>query len=365
MENREKTVQQFKCPCCSGAIEFDTNLQKMKCPFCDTEFDLDTLKQFDETMNEEQPDHMDWKADSKTWAASEASEMKTYVCQACGGEILVEASAAAAFCPYCGNPVVLEGNVSGELRPDLVIPFKLSKEDAIRAMEQHLSKKKLLPKVFKDENHLQEIKGIYAPFWLYDADCKTGVRCRATRVNCWRDSRFNYTETSHFLVFRQGSLSFSHVPVDGSTRMPNDLMESIEPFDYRDAVDFKTAYLSGFFADRYNESAADCENRVNERIKNSTQSAVMSTIVGYSSVVPENTSVQMTAGKTLYALLPVWILRTEWNGKQYLFAMNGQTGKFVGDLPMDRGAYHRWLWGLTGAVSAGIIGLSLLIHFLF
>ena len=66
MENREKTVQQFKCPCCSGAIEFDTNLQKMKCPFCDTEFDLDTLKQFDETMNEEQPDHMDWKADSKT-----------------------------------------------------------------------------------------------------------------------------------------------------------------------------------------------------------------------------------------------------------------------------------------------------------
>ncbi len=360
----ESNIQEFKCPCCGGSIEFDTSLQKMKCPYCDTEFELDTLRQFDETVREEQPDRIDWKAESRSWDASEAQNMVSYVCKSCGGEIIAEASSASTFCPFCGNPVILKGNLEGDLRPDLVIPFKVDKEAAIKAMAAHLSGKRLLPKVFKDENHLQEVKGIYVPFWLYDADCDTGIRFRATKARTWSDKDYIYTETSHFTVFRRGSLSFEHVPVDGSTQMPNDLMESIEPFDYREAVDFKTAYLSGFFADRYNESAADCEERANERIKNSTQEAVMSTVHGYSTITPEHVSVQMHAGRTLYALLPVWLLTTTWEGNTYTFAMNGQTGKFVGNLPLDKAAYHKWLWGLTAAVSAGIIGLTYLIHVL-
>ena len=360
----EHTVQEFKCPCCSGAIEFDTTLQKMKCPFCDTEFELDSLRQFDEALKEEQPDRMDWKTDSRSWDASEAQSMVTYICNACAGEIITEASSAATFCPFCGNPVVLKGNLEGDLRPDLVIPFKLDKKAAMDAMAKHLTGKRLLPKVFKDENHLQEIKGVYVPFWLYDADCEAGIRFRATRVRTWSSRDYVYTETSHFAVFRRGSLSFEHVPVDGSTQMPDELMESIEPFDYREAVDFQTAYLSGFFADRYNESASDCEKRADERIKNSTQASVMATVEGYTTLTPEHVSVRMSEGKTLYALLPVWILTTKWNGQTYTFAMNGQTGKFVGNLPMDKAAYNKWLWGLTAAVSAGIIGLSYLIHLL-
>lgn len=360
----EHTIQEFKCPCCSGAIEFDTTLQKMKCPFCDTEFELDSLRQFDEALKEEQPDRMDWKTESRSWDATEAQNMVTYICNTCAGEIIAEASSAATFCPFCGSPVVLKGNLEGDLRPDLVIPFKLDKKAAMDAMAKHLTGKKLLPKVFKDENHLQEIKGVYVPFWLYDADCEAGIRCRATRVHTWNSRDYVYTETSYFAVFRRGSLSFEHVPVDGSTQMPNELMESIEPFDYREAVDFQTAYLSGFFANRYNESASDCEERADERIKNSTKAAVMSTIQGYATLTPEKVSVRMGEGRTLYALLPVWILTTKWNGQTYTFAMNGQTGKFVGNLPMDKVAYNKWLWGLTAAVSAGIIGLSYLIHLL-
>lgn len=360
----EHTIQEFKCPCCSGAIEFDTSLQKMKCPYCDTEFELDTLQELDESLKEEREDELDWKTESHSWDAAEAESMASYVCSSCAGEIIAESSESATFCPFCGNPVILKGNLSGYLRPDLVIPFKVDKDAALAAMQKHLSGKKLLPKVFKDENHLREIKGVYVPFWLYDAECETGVRCRATRTRTWSTRDFIYTETSHFAVFRRGSLAFEHVPVDGSTKMPDELMESIEPFDYREAVDFQTAYLSGFFANRYNESASDCEGRANERVKNSTQAAVLSTIHGYTSVVPEATSVQLTAGKVRYALLPVWLLTTTWNGNTYTFAMNGQTGKFVGDLPMDKAAYHKWLWGLTAAVSAGIIGLSYLIHLL-
>ena len=335
----------------------------MKCPYCDTEFELDTLRQFDETVREDQPDHLDWKTESQSWDAAEAQSMATYVCNSCGGEIIAEASAAATFCPSAGTPSSSRGTWRVSCVP--IWSFRSSWTKSRHCRHGKALVRQAAPAQgvqgreppAGSQGHLRSLR-------LYDADCETGIRFRATQVRTWSSKDYIYTETSHYAVFRRGSLSFEHVPVDGSTRIPNDLMESIEPFDYRDAVDFRTAYLSGFFADRYNESATDCEERANERIKNSTRAAVISTVTGYSSIVPEHVSVRMQAGKTLYALLPVRLLTTKWNGQTYTFAMNGQTGKFVGNLPLDKAAYHKWLWGLTAAVSAGIIGLSYLIHLL-
>ncbi len=358
------TVREFKCPCCSGYIEFDTKAQKMKCPYCDTEFDLDTLNEYDADLKEEAPDSMEWTSPEHTWEGEETDGMATYVCPSCAGEIITEVTSAATLCPFCGNPVVFKGNLSGELKPDLVIPFKLDKKAAVKAFSDHLCGKWLLPRVFKNQNHLDEIKGIYVPFWLFNADADATMRFRASRTRHWSDSKYMYKETSYYSVVRSGSLGFDKVPVDGSRKMPDDLMESLEPFDYREAVDFQTAYLSGFLADRYDVPSTECTERSNEMVKHSTESTLAATVRGYSTVVPEYTSVTLSDGKTLYALLPVWLLNTTWNGKQYTFAMNGQTGKFVGNLPTDMAAYHKWLWGLTAAVSAGVIGLSLLFHFL-
>jgi hypothetical protein len=135
------------------------------------------------------------------------------------------------------------------------------------------------------------------------------------------------------------------------------MMESIEPFDFSQAVDFQTAYLSGYLADRYDVSSEESINRANDRIKKSTESQFASTASGYSSVVPENSSIKFNSDKIKYALLPVWLLSTSWQGNNHLFAMNGQTGKFVGDLPVDKGAYWRWLLGLTAALGVVIFGL--------
>lgn len=358
------TVQEYKCPCCGGAIEFDSSLQKMKCPFCDTEFELDTLKDFAADLEEDKPDEMDWDTASEAWTGDDAAHMAAFVCKSCAGQIIADETTAATFCPFCGNPVVMAGRLSGVLRPDLVIPFKVDKEAAIKALSGHLEGKRLLPKAFKDQNHLQEIRGVYVPFWLYDADADASIRYRATRVRHWSDSRYDYTETSYFSVFRRGGLTFDHVPVDGSEKMPDDLMESIEPFDYSEAVDFNTAYLSGFFADKYDVTADACRERANERVRNSTVGVFADTVHGYTTVKPEYTHVSLKNGKVRYALLPVWILNTDWNGKKYIFAMNGQTGKFVGNLPMDKTAYALWFGGLTAAVTAGVVGLSLLLHML-
>ena len=358
-------LQEFKCPCCDGAIEFDPNSQNMKCPYCDTEFDVETLKAYGIEMQSETEDDMRWENTPKNqWQVDEATGLHTYVCESCGGEIVGDANLAATSCPFCGNPVVMKGQFVGDLKPDLVIPFKLDKKAAKEALKRHYQGKRLLPKVFKTENHLDEIKGIYVPFWLFDADADANTRYKATRVRTWSDSRYIYTETQHYHVSRAGTLGFSAVPVDGSTKLEDDLMESVEPFHLGDAVDFSSAYLAGYLADRYDVDAEQSIQRANERIKKSTADAFAATVTGYSTVVPVSANIQLKNSHARYALYPVWLLNTSWNGQKYTFAMNGQTGKMVGNLPLDKSAYRKWLFGVTGIATAVCFGISYLIWLL-
>nr|MBP3599233.1 hypothetical protein [Eubacterium sp.] len=346
------TVLEYKCPCCGGVIEFDSASQQMKCPYCDTTFDAETLKSYDDVLSQEQEDEMTWEtAAGSEWQEGETDGMAVYVCESCGGEIIAETTTGATKCPYCDNPVIMTRQFAGDLRPDYVIPFKLDKKAAKAAMNAHLQGKRLLPKVFKDENHIDEIKGVYVPFWLFDADADANIRYKATKLRAWSDSNYDYTETSYFAIHRAGNIGFERVPVDGSTQMPDDLMESIEPFDFSDAVDFQTAYLSGYLADRYDVTSEESIQRANQRIKTSAEQAFAATVVGYTTVTPESTNVRLSNGKAKYALYPVWLLNTSWNGEKYIFAMNGQTGKFVGNLPLDKGAYWKWFGGLASICS--------------
>lgn len=352
-----EVLQQYKCPCCDGAIEFSAGRQKMKCPYCDTEFEMDALRKYDEALQGEESENMTWQTEpGQEWREGERDGLRIYQCQSCGGEIVTDDTTAATSCPYCANPVVMMGQLSGDLKPDLVIPFKHDKKAAMEALKKHYRGKRLLPKVFSQENHIEEVKGIYVPVWLFDADARASIRYKATRIRTWSDSRWHYTETSHYSIFRSGSMSFDAVPVDGSTKMDDILMESIEPFHLSDGVDFQTAYLSGFLADRYDVNAQQSVARANERIRTSTERAFADTVMGYTTVVPVSSQVNLKNGKARYALYPVWLLNTSWKGKDYHFAMNGQTGKFVGDLPMDLGAFLRWFFGIGGAVSAVVFG---------
>lgn len=348
-------LHEYKCPCCGGGINFDSTVQKLKCPYCDTEFEIETLNECEAEMNNsaQASDDINWNTESgEYFTEDEAAGFCTFICNSCGGEIVGEETTAATSCPFCGNPVVIKSRLSGSMRPDLVIPFKLDKKAAKEGLVRHLSGKPLLPKMFKDENHIDEIRGMYLPFWLFDSDAEADVSYRATKVRVWHDRNFNYTETSHFLVRRRGQIGFDHIPVDGSSKMANDLMESIEPFDLSDAVDFNTAYLAGFLADKYDVSSADCVERANERVRNTTQAAFTQTVQGYSSVVPEHSAIKINNGRVQYALFPVWMLTTHWHDNDYTFVMNGQSGKFVGDLPTDGITAAKWLFGLTVGIGA-------------
>ena len=359
-----QTLQEYKCPCCGGAIAFDSTLQKMKCPFCGTEFEMDALKSYDAELQGEQADNMEWETSAgREWQESEIEGLRSYVCKSCGGEIVGDANTAATSCPFCGNPVVMMNQFAGLLKPDIVIPFKLDKKAAKAGLMKHLNGKKLLPKIFKDQNHIDEVKGVYVPFWLFDTDVDAQVRYRATKVRTWSDEDYRYHETSYYIIPRGGSVGFEHVPVDGSSQMPDDLMESVEPYDYSDALDFQTAYLAGYFADKYDVTAEESIDRANQRVRRSTEDAFASTVQGYATVNAESSSVQFHGGKAKYALYPVWLLNTTWNGEKYTFAMNGQTGKFVGNLPLDKSAATKWTVGLAAALSAAACGIAWLLHF--
>ena len=358
-------LQQYKCPCCDGAIEFDTQAQKMKCPYCDTEFEMQTLVDYDKVLSETQPEDMTWQTQAGTqWAEEETAGMRVYCCNSCGGQIVGDETTAATECPFCGNSVVMMGQFSGDLKPDYVIPFKFDKKAAKEALLNHYKGKRLLPKVFKTQNHVDEIKGVYVPFWLFDADANANIRYKATTVRHWSDSNYHYTKTSHYSVMRAGSLGFCRVPVDGSSKIEDALMESLEPFNFNDAVDFQTAYLSGFFADKYDVTADQSIERANQRIRTSTEQAFASTVTGYNTVLPVSTNIQLQNTSYKYALFPVWLLTTSWNGQKYTFAMNGQTGKMVGNLPMDKGLFWKWFGGLTGAVAAAVFLLLWLANIL-
>ena len=358
-------MHEYKCPCCGGALEFNTYVQKMKCPYCDSEFEMESLLSVDEGLEADAPDEMNWDSTpDNEWDDGETDGMNVYVCKSCAGEIVVDENTAATSCPYCGNPVVLMGRFTGALKPDLVIPFKLDKEAAKQGLMRHLEGKRLLPRVFRDQNHIDEIKGIYVPFWLFDAEAEANLRYRATRIRTWSDANYNYTDTSFYSVIRSGTLNFQGVPVDGSSKMADLLMESLEPFDLRDAVDFQTAYLAGYLADKYDVTAEASMARANQRIKRSTEAAFANTVTGYSSVMNEASSLRLHSGKARYALYPVWVLNTTWNGNQYTFAMNGQTGKFVGDLPVDKNAATRLFATITAIGTAAITALTWLIWLL-
>ena len=163
------------------------------------------------------------------------------------------------------------------------------------------------------------------------------------------------------MLSRGGTIGFERVPVDGSSKMEDDLMESLEPYDFKDAVPFKDPYLAGYVAERYDVEADECKKRAKKRAKASIKRELRDTVKGYSIVKPVSDNVKIQKASQKYALYPVWILNTTWNGNQYRFAMNGQNGKFVGDLPVDKKAANRWMLLSTVAIAAVAYGISWLL----
>lgn len=271
------------------------------------------------------------------WTEAESLGMRSYTCSSCAASLTVDATTAVTECPYCGNRAVLPGTLAGLTKPDYVVPFKTTKADAIAALKGHYAKMRFLPDAFTEQSHLEHIQGVYVPFWLYSLTVDFDARFECTNVRTFHTKDERITETDFYDVSRVGSVSFERLPVDGSTKMPDAHMDAIEPFDYGEMQPFSVAYLPGYVAERYDLAADACFDRADERVRSTVPTLVAKTVVGYDMTAPTGCHTTNRTPAISYALLPVWMLHTTWNGGSYLFAMNGQTGKLIGDLPIDKG----------------------------
>ena len=398
-------VTNYQCPACTGPLHFASGSGKLECDYCGSSFEVAEIealyaekdaaaaaasaeaekKQVDkpaepeeekEILKDAQPedndenvevewinadgedDLPDFPENGTDWG-SDAAKMRAYNCPSCGAELICEETTAATACPYCGNPTIVPGQLSGTLRPDFVIPFKLDKEAAKKALKDHYRKNFFLPRVFSTDNHIEEIKGVYVPFWLYDTEVDAEAAFHATRTMVHRAGDEEITTTRHYQVTRGGTARFIRVPADGSSKMPDDYMDSLEPFDYGELKPFSTAYLPGYLADKFDVSAKSCVGRIDQRCRQSTADLLRQDVNGYATVSLRSMQSKVRHGKVYYALMPVWLLNTRWKDKTYLYAMNGQTGKFVGELPSSAGRF----WGITGAVTLLITALTTLTGF--
>jgi len=355
-------VTTYQCPACTAPLRFDGISGKLQCDYCGSNFEVSYMESLMAEREEKAVEASEKAAaDDGSWDTGDLSSdwgedavgMKTYSCPSCGAELICDATTAATSCPYCGNPTVVPGQFSGMLKPDFVLPFKITKEEAIAKLKAHYKGKFFLPKRFSDENSIQEIKGVYVPFWMFDGEASGSAQYAATRTTVYTRGDTEYTDTYHYQVYRSGKVVFEKIPVDASSKMDNDYMDSIEPFDYSELKPFSTAYLPGFLADKYDVSVEDSVERADERAKQTISDALYdSALVGYHTCVRERETVQLHRGKVHYALLPVWMLSTEWNGKRYMFAVNGQTGKTVGDLPLNKKKVLTTFAAIAGALIA-------------
>lgn len=329
-------ILHYKCPGCGSDMSFDADSGDLSCASCGRH---ENIENYPEDLIS---------------ARFSEDEAKEYHCENCGAVLITEAETAATSCNFCGAGVVIAGRLSGTLAPAKVIPFTISKEEAMQAFQKWCRKGLLTPKGFTAADRIRSITGLYVPFWLFDLNSKVQVNATCTKVRTYTQGDYIYTETKYFDVFRDINLDYLKIPVDASEKMSDKLMDKLEPFPYDQLKDFKTPYLAGYIAEKYNYTDDELLPRAKDRISGYIDSYIHSTISGYQTVNIKHKQVHTRNMKSDYVLLPVWMVSYDYNQAEYTFAMNGQTGKVVGKPPISTGKVAMWFSGISAGTFIAI-----------
>ena len=356
--NRGTGTIVYTCPCCGAPLNYGAQSGKLECGACLNSYDIEALESM-QAPQEHIGVHFDLPAE--TFGAEDEQEIQAYICKGCGAELMTQETTTATECPYCGSPTVLPERIEGGVKPELVVPFVVTKEEAQEQFEDYFKGKKLLPNVFLNtRNRIAEMRRLYVPYWLFDCGAYGDIVYNAQRRHVRREGEWEIIDTEHYAVRRAGGMAFENIPVDGSEKLDNAITESLEPYDLSAAVPFQPAVLAGAMADHADVDAQACETRVRERVEKSMEDALRSTVSGYTSVTPRSRSIRSEDGKATPVLMPVWLITTEKEGTVYTFAINGQTGKLTCDVPAD--TKKSLLWG--GGVFAGVFALAAVVMML-
>lgn len=312
-----------KCPNCMAPIAFNATLGKWKCEYCDGVFSVEDMDKAHEQRQ-------------KFAIENDDVNYVNYHCPDCGAEIIADENTAATFCIYCGNTAILRNKLSGDFAPSMIIPFKTEKSKAVLEFKNLSKGRPLMPRSFNNESNIEKITGLYIPFWLYDISVSGSIEAEGVKTSSWTVGDTHYTKNDYYQVIRDGKMVFKKIPVDGSTRFANDIMNSLEPFYFHYLVPYNHAYLAGYLAEKYDVSSDDAFVDAEKRSLSSARDVFTGDMNHYSSLRQKNDSLLASREGTSYVLLPVWMVNVKYRDKYYTFAMNGQTGEFLGDIPVDK-----------------------------
>ncbi|MGN0590786.1 hypothetical protein [Ruminococcus sp.] len=345
---------QYKCPNCGGELKFDAGKQLFGCEYCRSLFSEEEMQKVCKE-NEEATQSRSQEDIQQEQEFAEHTNL--YECGSCGAQIVADDNTAASFCYYCHNPVILKGRLSGEYKPGKVLPFKITREQALNIFSNWCKKRWFLPAGFKEKQNLEKITGLYVPFWVADCTVHADMQAIGKKIKTWTSGDYRYTRTREYAVHRVADIGFEGIPADGSSKVEDLLMETIEPFDYKELKPFSMSYLSGFYADKYDVDKAQVFPRIRNRAVQGSDTLLRGSMKGYDSVSVTSSAMNVLRTDWQYLLLPVWFATFKFEDKVYEFAINGQTGKQAGTPPLSKGKLAAFCAGL-GAVVALIVLLG-------
>lgn len=333
----------YQCPHCGGVVSYHAETGLLTCEFCDNTFQEGELEAkiplSEATVEKKETSHATSVSDfleRAPWEVSEDGSVNavTYSCPSCGAAVVADQSTISTDCPYCGNNMLVSGIANTSNIPEKILPFSITKEQAEQRMREHFEHKWYLSRQF--DASLEHMRGVYVPYHLYDMHTQGWAHYLG--YNEVSDSDGDTTKY-YIAVTRAGHASFEKIPIDGSSKMPDGHMDAIAPFHFEDMVDFSARYVAGYLTEVADEDAEQCLPKAETLARTSFEDGLRADarrergIDGIDSVEAHETEVGCDGVSS--CVLPVWLMHCTWDENEMLFAVNGETGKCVGDLPID------------------------------
>jgi len=352
-------MKKYECKNCGAELYWDSNGSSLKCEYCGTEYQASEFE-FEEAPEAKQDSKEPEQAEEHATATddSDSSDLVIYKCEHCGAEIVTARSTVATTCAYCGRAISMTDKLVKNFKPDVVIPFSVDESRAREIYMSYAKKRVLVPKDFYTEQTMKKMKGIYVPFWLHSfiLDNHSVIYAENITSNRRGDDKIVHHFMYNIMIDSEGE--FTDVPTDALKKMDNTLMDALEPFDYAKMEPFNPAFMAGYYAEEYNENSEETIERATSRAKQSMDGEIQASSGIYAVKRTQSSQYHVTVNDSKYAMLPVWLLNVEYKGKDYLYAINGETGKIVGKLPIAAGK----LWGIILSVFGGsLVAVALVI----
>lgn len=316
----------IKCPSCGGKMAFNVPTQALKCGHCDTDMQI-----------------ADYDLSNEAEVNKDTYTVTVYTCPNCGAELSAPDDQTVAYCSYCGGESNLTMKQEDAIKPERIIPFKISKEKAVKTYEDALSKSIYVPKELKEGEHLDSFRGIYMPYLSYEVDIPDNVlNLKGTKR--YTSGKWDYYEEYEIDAEIGGAIK--GMSFDASASFDDSIAREIAPFDISEEKDFREAYVAGFYSDKLTTPPETYGDIVEDIAIDAVYKGIGEKAGDVRVIAPEDFSEKKrqlgVAGyRHRVDLFPVWFLTWKNEERVAYSVMNGQTGKLSMDIPVDKKAFFR------------------------